>query len=262
MALLLWAAGLPALAGADCSRAMQVPMAPLGLSVVLSEDGFSGVYPDILRALPGCSFVFTSVPRARQQALFEAGRADLLVPASKSPRRDEWGYFVPLVQARALLISLDGERPGVRSLQELRERRELRVAVVRGFDYGDAYRTLLQDLRVQGRLALDADVVAVGRMLSAGMADLTIMAPSIFIGAAHQDARLRPLLERLRLEPVDELPWTESGVYISRSAVSEDDRAVLSAAFERAARSGLVWKAFQRYYPSGSLTQSIRPRPE
>jgi polar amino acid transport system substrate-binding protein len=64
------------------------------------------------------------------------------------------------------------------------------------------------------------------------------------------------------MEPVDELPWGDSGVYISRSSVSEADRLALTAALERAARSGQVWRAFQRFYPPGSLNESIRPRRE
>lgn len=245
---------------ADCSRVLQVPVAPIGMSVIVGAEGVSGVYPDALRAVPGCSFVFTAVPRARLEALFESGRADVLMPASRTARRDDIGFFVPLVYSRATLISLNAERAALRSLQELRERRELRVALVRGFDYGAAYQDLLKDLRLQGRLALEVDAVSVARMLNAGLADLTIMAPSIFIGALHADARVKPMLERLRYEPVEELPWSDSGIYISKRAVSEADRDLLREALDRAARSGAIWRAFQRYYPPGSLTDSIRPR--
>lgn len=241
---------------ASCSRAMQVSVAAIGLSVTHGEEGFGGVYPEILRSVQGCNFVLSAVPRARQQALFESGRADLLVPASRSPQRDEWGHFVPLIQARAVLISLQGERAPLKSL------RELRVALVRGFDYGEAYQDLLRDLRAQDRLVLEADVLGVVRLLAAGMADLTVMAPSILIGAVTVDKRSSTLLERLRVEPVEELPWTDSGVYISRASVSEADRLALTMALERVARSGQVWRAFQRHYPPGSLTESIRPRRE
>lgn len=252
---------LPA-AAQGCSRPVPVAVASLGLSVTVGDEGIGGVYPDILRGLSGCSFEFTVVPRARQQVMFETGRSALLVPASRTPQRDEWGHFVPLIQARATLVSLAGEVPRapLRSLQELRERRELRVSVVRGFDYGEPYQALLRELREQGRVSYEANPASVARALATGLADLTIMAPSILIGSMHTDPRVRPLLERVRSEPVDELPWSDSGVYISRSAVGEADRLALTAALERAARSGAVWKAFQRYYPPGSLTDSIRPR--
>lgn len=260
--VLLWplALSLSGAALADCSRVLQVPVAPLGQSIIVADDGVSGVYIDVLRGIPGCNFLFTPVPRARQEAMFEGGRADLLIPAARTPRRDEYGFFVPLAYVRATLISLNTERAPLRSLQELRERRELRVALVRGFDYGEAYQALIKDLRAQGRLFLDVDPVSVARMLHGGLADVTIMAPSILVGALHADPRARPLLDRLRYEPVDELPWTDSGVYISKTAVSEPDRALLREALEKSARSGALWKVFQRYYPAGSLTDSVKPR--
>jgi polar amino acid transport system substrate-binding protein len=247
-------------ARAECSRTMRAPVAPVGLSVIVSDAQVSGVYPDLLRSLTGCDFLFSSVPRARLEAMFESGRADVLIPASRTPRRDEWGFFVPLIYSRATVISLGGERAPVRSLQDLRERRDLRVALVRGFDYGEPYQALIKDLRAQGRLSFDVDAVAVARMLNGGLADVTIMAPSIFVGALHGDPRVRFLIDRVRYEAVDELPWSDSGAYISKAAVSEQDRAVLTEALERAAKSGAVWKAFQRYYPQGSLTDSIKPR--
>lgn len=259
---LLTGVSLVAQSQASCSRVMQVPVAAIGLSVTHGDEGFGGVYPEILRSVQGCNFVLSAVPRARQQALFESGRADLLVPASRSPQRDEWGYFVPLVQARAVLISLQSERAPLKSLRELRDRRELRVALVRGFDFGEAYQDLLRDLRAQDRLVLEADVLGVARLLAAGMADVTVMAPSILIGAIAVDRRWNTLPDRLRIEPVDELPWGDSGVYISRSSVNEADRLALTTALERVARSGQVWRAFQRYYPPGSLAESIRPRRE
>lgn len=254
---LLMQAGV-ALAG--CSRPMKVPVAPVGMSVTIGPTGVGGVYPEALRAVPGCSFVFTVVPRARQEAMFETGRGDLLIPASRTPRRDQLGDFVPLVQSRATLISLNGERVALHSLQELLERRELRVALVRGFDFGESYQGLVRELRAQRRLVLEVDPVSVARLLNAGLADLTVMAPSTFIGAIHADARVKPMLERLRYEPVEELPWSESGIYISRAAVSEPDRLQLREALDRAAKSGAIWKAFQRYYPPGSLNDGTRPR--
>ncbi len=248
-------------AQASCSRPLQVPVAPIGLSVIVADSQISGVYPDVMRMLgQSCRFQFDPVPRARVEALFFGGRADLLIPASRSPRRDEAGVFVPLIQARPTLVSLQGQRAPVKSLAELLQRRELRVVLVRGFDYGSAYQQLSEALRAQGRLSLDSDVVSVARMLELGLADVTVMAPSVFIGALHSDARVRHLVERVRSEPVDELPWADSGAYVSRTALSEPDRQALVAWLERPAVSAAIWEAFQRYYPAGSLEGSIKPR--
>jgi len=262
--LLVLATPLPLLAQAQCSRPLKVPVAPIGLSVTTVGDTVGGLYPDLLRSLAGkegCQVEFSVVPRARLEAMFETGRADLLVPASRTPRRDEHGIFVPMVSSRAVLISLQSERPALNSLAELLERRELRVAIVRGYDYGDAYQALLKQLSQQGRLLQASDPISVARMLNGGMADLTVMTPTILTGALAGDARVRFLLEQLRYEPVDELPWGESGIYVSnKPSLGDADRALIRELLERSAKSDAVWRGFQRYYSTGSLTGSIKPR--
>lgn len=247
---------------AKCSRSIQVPVAPIGQSVVIEGDNISGIYPELLRSLTdkeGCSFTFSEVPRARLELLFETGRADLLIPASKTPKRDASGTFVALVQNRATLLSLQSNRQSIKSLRELQDHSTLKVALVRGFDYGPAYQELVKALDKQGRLILDVDALSVARLLKAGTAHLTIMAPTILAGAVQDDERLRDLNERLRIEPVEELPWGYSGVYLSNTALIPQDRLALQDALERAARSGEVWKAFLRYYNPTVLKGSIRP---
>lgn len=256
--------GSHAYALAECSRLVHVPIAPIGLSVfVASDKAVSGVYPDVLRsagAKEGCSFQFSVVPRARLDVLFEAGQADLLIPASKSPGRDAHGVFVPLIFSRATLISMASDRPAIRSAKELLDRRELKVAVVRGFDFGPAYQSLLQELMAQGRVVQDVDALSVARLMQVGAVDLTIMAPSIFMGAIQGEGKTEGLLEKLRYEPIDELPWGDSGAYISKTSLSEGDQKALKSLLERSTTSVAVWKAFQRYYPSKALAGSIRSR--
>ncbi len=251
-----------ATAHASCSRVIQVPVAAIGLSVLIQGDTVSGIYPDLLRGLSdkeGCSFAFTAVPRARQEVLFESGRADLLIPASKTPRRDALGTFVGLVQNRALLLSIQSKRPAIGSVRELLEQPGIKVALVRGFDYGQAYQDMVTALGQQGRLILEVDALSVARLLKAGTADVTVMAPTILAGAVQNDERVREMVDKLRMEMLEELPWGTSGVYISNTSLSPQDKTILQDSLERAARSGDVWKSFQRYYSPAILKGGIRP---
>lgn len=255
--------GLSLAAVAGCSRPMQVPLAPVGLSVLLPPQGQpTGVYPELLRQVgesDACAFVMSAVPRARQELMFEKGMSDLLVPASRTPRRDEFAEFVPLIQARAMLISLQADRTLPGSLKALLQTPTLRVVLVRGFDYGDAYQDLIRELTRQGRLRLEADPVSVARVLDAGGADVTLMAPSILASALHADERVGHLLGRLRMGALEELGWNDSGVYLSRTSLGDADRRHLREALDRAARSGAVWKLFKQFYPAGSMEGSLRP---
>jgi polar amino acid transport system substrate-binding protein len=253
----------PSIAVAGCSRNIVVPIAPVGLSVfVAADNSISGVYPELLRNVglkEGCAFELSVVPRARLELLYESGRADLLIPASRTPARDEFGIFVPLIQSRATLISVASDRLVVGSAQELIDRHDIKVGLVRGFDFGPAYQVLVKELTRQGRVVLDVDAASIARTLQNGAIDMTIMAPSILVGAMQADPKAAGLLEKLRSEPIDELPWGDSGAYISKK-VGEPDKAALKDTLERAGKSGAVWKAFQRFYPANALSGSIRPR--
>ncbi|MES2950439.1 MAG: transporter substrate-binding domain-containing protein [Pseudomonadota bacterium] len=247
---------------AACSRVIQAPMSVIGQSVFVDGDSMSGIYPDLLRGLSdkeGCTFAMSEVPRARLEVLFETGRADVLIPASKTPKRDAVGTFIALVHNRAALLSLQSRRPTIKTTRELLEQTGLKVALVRGFDYGPVYQELVTALTKQGRVILEVDALSVARLLKAGTADLTIMASTILAGAAQSDDRVRDMLDKLRVEPLEELPWGDSGVYISNTALNPQDKATLLEALERAARSGEVWKGFQRYYSPAILKGSIRP---
>lgn len=250
-------------AHADCSRDIVVPLSSTGASVIVGNGTFGGIYPELFRSLgprAGCHFSFTSVPRARQELMFETGKADLLLPATRTPARDLHGIFVPMLGHRATLISLQSPRPPISNAQDLLERRDLRVAVVRGYDYGDAYQALVRELARQGRLFTEVDPAAVARLLSVGAVDVTIMGPTILAGAINREPRVNGMLDRLRLEPIPELPWQQTGVYVSRHSLTPDDRATLLELLERAAKSNAVMEGFQRYHRQEILNESIRPR--
>ncbi|CAM3995772.1 substrate-binding periplasmic protein [Roseateles saccharophilus] len=256
-------AGLTAAwAEAGCQRSIDVPMAPIGLSVSFDGERAGGIYPTLLRELAasaGCEFQIRRVPRARLLKMFEAGEADLLIPASASPAREQDGEFVPLIQVRASLLMLSRERPAPRSLAELVARSDYRLAVVRGFSFGTAYDGAVATLREQKRLVEEADAAGVARALRLGIAQASVMTASIFVSTLITEPDLAPLLKQVRSEPLEELGWSESGVYLSRLRLSEADRRTLRQAFGQAAKTGRVWQLFNDSYPPGSLGGSIRP---
>ncbi|MBL8278642.1 MAG: transporter substrate-binding domain-containing protein [Pelomonas sp.] len=258
----MWAAA--ACAEASCTRPVAVPMAPVGLSVSFEDDRTSGVYPTLLREMStasGCEFQVQRVPRARLQKMFEAGQADLLLPASASPARDVDGEFVPLIQVRASLMTLSRERASPRSLAEMVAQPDYRLAVVRGFSFGAAYDNAIAVMRAQKRIVEESDATGVARALRQGLAHGTVMTASILIGTLVQDPDLAPLVKQMRSDALEELGWSESGVYLSRHSLGDADRRRLRLAFQQQAKAGRVWQLFNDTYPPGSLGGSIRPLP-
>jgi polar amino acid transport system substrate-binding protein len=261
-ALLLLLA-MPVLAHGGCSRPLNAPVSPLGMSVIVRGQTVSGTYSTLLHDLgerEGCEIRYTPVPRARQEALFETGRADLLIPASRTPRRDKFGYFIPLVASRAAIVSIDHARAPLRSFNELLERKELRVALVRGFDYGDNYQALVKQLSAQGRVFFESDAIGVARLLNAGFADVSVLTPATIGGAILNDQRVASMIDKLRIELVDDLPWGESGIYVSKATVSAKDRAVLEHMINSAVKSGLVWESVRKPYPPTLIEGTMRSR--
>jgi polar amino acid transport system substrate-binding protein len=260
------AALMPALfslnAAAGCSRDIAVPVSASGSGVIVDGPEIKGIFPDLLREMSrktGCKFVFNVVPRARLVALYRVGQADILVPATRTPERDKLGTFVPMVNNRPMLISLAGKRTPIASASELLSRRELRVAVVRGFDYGEEYTALINELGKQGRLFTEVDTTAVARLLHAGAVDLTILGPTLIAGAIRGEPRVQGMAERLRVEAIPELQWKHSGVYISH-ALHTDDQRTLQEALDKMARSSQVMDAYLRYFSADLLNGNVRPR--
>jgi polar amino acid transport system substrate-binding protein len=260
------AAGLllvgPGMANAACSRALNVPVGPMGITITVdSANQIGGIFPDMLRAAgaaAGCEFTWSVAPRARVEAMFEAGQVDLLLAASRTAKREQIGIFVPMVATRATMLSIDAKRPPVRSIAELLARRELRVALVRGYDYGEAYNAAVQKLGEQNRLILDSTAGKVARLINEGVADVTIMTAVGMAGAITADERLAGMMDKLRVEPLEELPWGEMGIYISRQTVSPDDAAQVEKIIVSLGKKKTLWEAYKRYYPAGLLVESIR----
>ncbi len=246
---------------AGCSRVIQVPVTAIGYSIIIQGEVVSGIYADLLRELEkeGCQFLFTIAPRARSEMMFKVGAADLLLPSTRTPQRDELGLLIPLIKSRVTVISVASDRPAITSVQDILQRKELRLVLVRGFDFGPAFQNLVTEMTQQGRVMLETDVVSVARMLKVSNNHITIMAPSSIVGAIKGDTRVQDLHDKFKFEPIDELPWVDAGIYISNTSLDKADREYLQTALTRAAKSGVVWQSFKRYYSADLVKVSIRP---
>lgn len=249
-------------AQASCSRTINIPAATAGKSVIVQNGIVGGIYPSLLRefaAKAGCPIEFIVVPQARAMSMFAGGYADLLIPAFKTPERDQLGEFVPLVRSRATLITSKSDRPPIKNMQQILKNSTLHLVLVRGFDYGMHYQQMIEQFRRAGRVSFEPDVISVARILKSAPDRATIMSPTVLFGAIHGDPRVENLADNLVFEPLEELPWGESGAYLAQLSLKQSDRDELREMLNQIANSPALWKAYQRYYPPKVLNASIQP---
>lgn len=239
---------------ADCSRVIQVPAASTGYSFIIKGDAISGVYPDVLRHVGKplhCEFRFPPVPRARlEQMFFKAGEADILIPASRSPERDAFAEFFPLIRVQPALISLKSRALAVVSLEQLKSQTSLRGAVVRGYTYGAEYQALLAELDQQNRIDYVPSLSNVVAMLKVGHVDFTILSPTLFYSTAMTEAETAELPNLMAYSSLEGLDAIESGAYLSTKSLNHQDLELMRKALTNAKKSGVLWSTFEKYYPA------------
>lgn len=220
---------LPGLAAASCSRTINVPVAPHGMSIIDKHGKAAGVVPEMLDEIGdkfGCKFAFPLVPRARLEMLFRAGDADMVVIATRSPERDVSGTFVPVFKYRAVLVGVKPADKAVQSVDALIKQTNLRIALVRGFDYGPAYRKLLEP-GMASRVQLANDLSDLMRRLQANIADVTILPYASAYNTIVEDPRLTGLDARLSISALEDLPWQDAGFYVSNRTLQPADQSAL-----------------------------------
>jgi polar amino acid transport system substrate-binding protein len=243
---------LPLWAGAACSRPIAVPVAPTGFSVIVDGDKVSGAFPDMLRELGarfGCQFVFSVVPRARLIYMFmQTGEADLLLPASPTGERDQVADFVPMMKLKMALVSVAQRKVDAPSVTALLAHPAWRGVAVRSYVFGPEYSALMHGLETQHRMDYAAAPLMVARMMKAGRADFTVVAPSIFLTSLSEAPELAGFADQVVCTPLQGLPPADSGIYLSRRSLSAADQQQLHQLLQVAAR-GTLWKWYRHYYP-------------
>lgn len=252
---------ITALVQADCSKPITVPAAPAGKFVVINEQSkqVSGVYPKLLRESGkqvGCVFVFVIVPRVRMAHMFKTGEGQLIIPESQTAEKDQFGEFVPLFYSTPLLISARPEL-SLHTIDDVLKYPQLRVNIVRSYDWGDAYRKAIARLTAAGMVedVLDAGVIA--KKMDAQRADLTIMSAHIMFGTVQNlglEASLGKRLKYIRSNDFEPIP---SGVYLSNS-ISPADRAQLRQMLNKWLSSQAMWREFAVTLPPDGL-MSLTP---
>ncbi len=232
-------------AGAACSRPITIAISGQGSDIVVEENRtVSGAMADVLDGVTrrsGCTFDYVFMPRVRAISMFMAGEVDVLPAAVQTAERDKVGLFVTFSSAQVAAIGLR-KRFAQIGLPDNALSGSYLVNVVRGHDYGPAYKELLQSLRAQRRLEEVVDPLTAARKLALGRADVILIAPGAFVEATERagiDASLQAV-------PMASIPAFLAGIYLSRGSLIASDREQLAAAMSDPAIKQRYWHAMSK----------------
>jgi hypothetical protein len=221
---------------ASCSRPVDVAFSSISPDMTLSASGkHEGVAVDFLNeisARSGCAFNYVDMPRARAWYLWSRMGTDIVPSAVNTAERDQSGrFFSHEVYEPISLLSL--KLLSVTSSKDLLDS-TLTVGVVRGYNLGPRYSVLIDQLAAAGRLVVMKDPQTLARMLKARRMEAVLLAAGSFAEAAEEVG----ISQQLQARAIDDLDWTQFGMYLSNTRLSVQDQQALTAAIEQLNHEG------------------------
>lgn len=171
-----------AAAGAQdyCSKPVRVAMFEFGILYRGGTgEGVDSRLLDVLSQRSGCVFERVLMPRARIWAELQAGSLDMATAAIATPERKSFGFLIPYLTTRNLVLIRKVAGPVPQSMAEF-DAGSLRMGMVRGFKHEPAYDNWLARLATQGRVTEVADVAELFKYLERGLVDAVVSQPIVF----------------------------------------------------------------------------------
>ena len=163
-----------------CSRPVRVALFEFGvLYRAATDDGIDVQLLDAIKARTGCHFERVVLPRNRIWAELQNGSLDLATGAIPTPERKAFGYLLPYLKTRNVVLIRKAAAEQLNSMSDL-ESSAVRVGVVRGFRHEAAYDALIGRLEKQDRIVKAADVADNFRLLDKGVVNIIFSQPIVF----------------------------------------------------------------------------------
>ena len=263
-AILVMATALCGAAQAKCSRPIVVPVSQIGKVMIINPatDEVSGVYPELLRergAAIGCAFLFPAMPRVRAEAAVREGAGDLLVASPRSPQRDAWGDYVPMIGSEWVLITMRSDPPPA-SVEELMARPGIRLNAVRSYNFGPAYMAMMANLERLDKVEYVADPQTIVRKMAVGRVDYAYMPSNTFVGALDELGLRATLGPKIHYTHLSGIPVSTSGVYVSRK-LPAGDAAQVTALLEQLSRENAVLERTRKYFTVAEMMSTFELPP-
>jgi len=231
-------------AQAVCSREFSVGVSDLGYSAYLQDGRWQGIVPELAAEMEqrsGCRLKLSPRPRARVLLEFEQGQIDIVTSSMQTAERDRVGHFLPYAYTELDLIVLGDTVP--RNFDELRQRHDLKLGVVRGVRLGIVLDAAVNDMLARKQAEYSPDFDNLVAKLGAGRVQAALI-PSVIHTKLRRDGRLPPQAVTVDLP---EAPVEPIGLYLNRSNFNADDLRQLQLHLDALRREGWVQAAYARH---------------
>ena len=232
----------------DCSRPLTLALHEHGL-LYTSQTG-EGIDKDIADEMSrrsGCRLTLTMLPRARIWQLIESGALDFTLSGITNPQRDKFAAFAWYVSNKYyLLVRRDAE---VRSVNEFRRKRGLRVGLIRSFRYGDNANLFVDALETQERTTYAGSLEPLYTILLDDGIQAMIIEPFDFPVIAGAQLKAQTTILEFDDPPV------LHGLVMSRKSLSPSQQQAWRDVIQAMRSDGTMRRIFEKYFPADLARQ-------
>jgi polar amino acid transport system substrate-binding protein len=230
----------------ECGQ-IQVALLEVGTLFYKLPDGrFSGIDKDILDALSlrtNCQFKIRIESQARLWAQMREGSLDMSASGIKTAEREKWAASIPYFSARnyALLSSTLGATE--QTAQGYIANKNLKIAVIKGFQHGKRYNEFIDTLAKQGRVYEVADFASLLKLFNAKRVQCIFLIPTSYLDLSRQ----KNLPDNAVLRDWYPSDAFVAGLYLSKSKVPTKTIQLLQSTINAMQADGSLERIFSRY---------------
>jgi len=163
-----------------CSHPIRVALFEYGILYRSStNDGIDARLLDEIHKRTGCEITRVVLPRNRIWSELENGSLDLATGAIPTPERRAYGFLLPYLKTRNLVLVRKGQESQIVTIENL-ESSNARVGIVRGFRHEAVYDAIIDRLTKKDRVVKAADVPELLRLFDKGIVNVIFSQPIVF----------------------------------------------------------------------------------
>lgn len=246
---------LASAAAAGCSRDFSVGISELGYGAYQAGGQWQGIVPQLVAELgrrSGCRLQLVERPRARVVQEFEQGQLDMMTSSLQVPGRDRIGHFLPYAFTEIDLIVASAQVP--RTLDAWPLRPDLKLGLVRGIRLPARLNDVLDGMIASRQAELSPDYDNLAAKIAAGRVQAALI-PSVIHLKLSREGNLPAQAARVDLGEADPEPL---GLYVSRSAATDEDMRLLRQHLDAMRREGWVQATYVRYLGKAETRRLFR----